>query len=386
MSNHIVDYAAKDIQIGQTSHRYSKVVVTGDDGTEYCAGNEGGAVLRTKNPWASQEIADNLLEKFSGLIYHSYDASGAFIAPEAQLGDSIEIGGIKSGIFRREIIFDPLMVSNISAPEMEELEHEYEYIPKIQRELNRSIGGAYGSLNVAKKELIAEVDNVKSGLYTIASKDDIEKWKYAQTTLFAQIDDEVSKLSSDLVLEVEKTAELERSLAQLSAKAGESESSLLLLTEKTNNMEKSIASLTARTGTAESSLRLVTQKTSALETASATMSATVDGHTSSIGVMAKKVDGHTSTLAKIEADVIKLQGDTTILGNFTVEGGNIRASKGIVSDSGITGASIYANGTGTQGIISGRRLSCTEIALNGKDYTPQEITSTSSAVLALGIA
>lgn len=139
-------------------------------------------------------------------------------------------------------------------------------------------------------------------------------------------------------------------------------------------------------GNVSSALDVYVKKTDDLQKASAALTTRVDGAEASISLNAKNIDGVASSVAAIEADVVKLQGDTEILGNLSIVDGKLKSSKGIVSDSGITGSSIYANGTGSQGIVSGRRVSCTEIVVGGKDYKPTEITSTTGTVLVLGFA
>ena len=139
-------------------------------------------------------------------------------------------------------------------------------------------------------------------------------------------------------------------------------------------------------GDVRSALDVYAKKTDDLQIAAAALTTKVDGAEAKISLNAKKIDDVASSMATIEADVVKLKGDTEILGNLSIVDGKLKSSKGIVSDSGITGSSIYANGTGSQGIVSGRRVSCTEIAVGGKDYKPTQITSTSGAVLALGTA
>ena len=179
------------------------------------------------------------------------------------------------------------------------------------------------------KMLLAQVTDVVAGMDAYVLNKVFEDYKLAAANLFAALKDEDETIKSELSLQASSI----------------------------DGLQKSSAALTTRVGDAEASLRLT----------------------------AEKVEDHEWAIAEIDADVIKLQGETTILGNFTVEGGNIKSTKGIASDSGITGASIYANGTGTQGIISGRRVSCSEIAVGGKEYTPIEITSTTGTVRVLGI-
>ena len=136
----------------------------------------------------------------------------------------------------------------------------------------------------------------------------------------------------------------------------------------------------------KSDLSLKASSIKGLQEASADLTTKVDGAEAKISLNAKSIEDMASSMATIEADVVKLKGDTEILGNLSIVDGKLKSSKGIVSDSGITGSSIYANGTGSQGIVSGRRVSCTEIAVGGKDYKPTEITSTTGTVLVLGFA
>lgn len=152
------------------------------------------------------------------------------------------------------------------------------------------------------------------------------------------------------------------------------------------NLEELGAEFGVQLGGVKSALDVYVKNVEGLQEASAELATRVDGAEARIGLNAKNIDGVTSSVAEIEADVIKLQGDTEILGNLTIVDGNLKSTRGIVSDNAITGASIYANGTGTQGIISGRRVSCSEIAVGGKEYTPIEITSTTGTVRVLGIA
>lgn len=180
------------------------------------------------------------------------------------------------------------------------------------------------------KSLIARVDDVVAGMDAYVLEKVFEDYKLAVANLFAALEDEDETIKSELSLQASSI----------------------------DGLQEASADLTTR----------------------------VSGAEASINLNAQNIDGVASSVATIQADVIKLKGDTEILGDLSIVDGNLKSTRGIVSDNGITGASIYANGTGSQGIVSGRRVSCTEISVNGKDYTPTEITSTTGAVLVLGIA
>lgn len=103
-------------------------------------------------------------------------------------------------------------------------------------------------------------------------------------------------------------------------------------------------------------------------------------------------DGNKKSLAAILADVIKLQGDTEILGNLSISEGRLRVEKSI-----ITPSTVFANkfsSNDAEMLIGGHRLNIggdfsadgKGIAFGLQKYTPTPITSTSGTVLVLGIA
>lgn len=237
----------------------------------------------------------------------------------------------------------------------------------------------YAALNVEKNpdgtiksigalaELNQQVETVKTGTQT-------------NTISITRIQNVVGDASSGLVLRVTQAENgintNTSAITQLTTKIGSVEAGL---SQKIGNdeLEEALKNYTIEVDLSD----YLTVK------AAAELYVTDQDVTAAIGAyIVTDSNGNKKTLAAILADQIKLQGDTKILGDLTIDGGNLKSTKGIVSENGITGASIYANGTGIQGIISGRRVSCTEIAVGGKNYTETEITSTTGTVRVLGIA
>lgn len=208
------------------------------------------------------------------------------------------------------------------------------------------------------KALIAQVDNIVAGMDAYVLEKVFEDYKLAVANVFAGMEEGISQLQ--LQVERQETA--------------------------IGTLVEAKAALTARVDGAETSLQMQSKSIGDLQTASASLAARAGEAEAKISLNAQNLNGVSSSVATLQADVIKLKGDTEILGNLTIVDGNLKSTRGIVSDNGITGASIYANGTGSQGIISGRRVSCSEVAVGGKEYTPTEITSTSGTVRVLGIA
>ncbi|MDO4842109.1 MAG: hypothetical protein Q3982_05475 [Phoenicibacter congonensis] len=319
MSEYVpINYAAMDISIGQRTSAYSKVVLVNADGKEFSSGTDDGMTLTIDMPWASQEMADSLLPKFAGRWYQSYTAQDSFVSPDADLGEAVKIAGVKGSILSRRTEFGRQMSSTISAPGEEELDHEYEYITKVDREAQRQrsvFGNALAK--VAKdandkilenyNDLVAALngddgapEDLKAGIANYVRYDLENNEGFAATKLFAQIG------------------------------------------------EKAKAEITA--------------------------------------YVIKDKDGHAKSFLELMADVIKLQGDVEILGNFTVEGGSIKLinGKGMwIPDSTISvgGGSRLSPSTITYltsvyHYTTGLSVGGDGITMEQKVFKPSEITST----------
>lgn len=101
-------------------------------------------------------------------------------------------------------------------------------------------------------------------------------------------------------------------------------------------------------------------------------------------------NGNKKSLAAILADQIKLQGRVDVTGSIYVESGRIRTSGSIKAGGGVSCSDLdvssnYVNlGSNTLTLQGDVTMSADGINLAGNIYSPQEITSTSGAVLALG--
>jgi len=134
-----VNVSAKDFRSSPESAEYSKVILHIDEENYVEAGNDTGRTLEANCPFATQEIAENLLEKLKGFQYQPYSAGGAIFDPAAELGDGVTVGDIVGGLYGQDINLDSLFTSNIEAPQDGDIEHEYPYEPKQDREINRRI-------------------------------------------------------------------------------------------------------------------------------------------------------------------------------------------------------------------------------------------------------
>ena len=134
-----IEKSVKSFHSSPENGEYSKVILHIDDETYVEAGNDTGRTLEANCPFATQQIANNLLNRLKGFRYQPYAADGAFFDPAAELGDGVTVGDIFGGIYSQDIKFDSLCGSNIEAPQDGDIEHEYPYEAKKDREVTRQI-------------------------------------------------------------------------------------------------------------------------------------------------------------------------------------------------------------------------------------------------------
>ena len=133
-----------------------------DNDQELFAGNETGYVYEISCPFATQAAANRLLTKLQGFVYRPYTAEAAVINPACELGDTIAVpdglgGTFLSGLFSSDLVFDSLCAASVAAPEDEELDHEYPYIPASERSFTRRIQNVQSELTLQAQQIAAKV-------------------------------------------------------------------------------------------------------------------------------------------------------------------------------------------------------------------------------------
>lgn len=152
----------------------TQIILATDEGAEdaFYAGTEGYS-LTVYCPWATQQMANDLLAKAQGFEYQGFEAGMAALPGEAERGDAVTVNGIYGMIADRTLYFNPGMNSDISAPYEEEVNHEFQYVSPIKQEFDRKIGKVQASLTV-------DIDNIK-----------------------LEVEDEINKLSSSITVQLD---------------------------------------------------------------------------------------------------------------------------------------------------------------------------------------
>ena len=133
-----------------------------DNDQELFAGDETGYVYEISCPFATQAAADRLLTKLLGFVYRPFTAEAAVINPACELGDTISVpdglgGTFLSGLFSSDLVFDSICAASVAAPEDEELDHEYPYIPASERNFTRRIQNVQSELTLQAQQIAAKV-------------------------------------------------------------------------------------------------------------------------------------------------------------------------------------------------------------------------------------
>ena len=148
---------------------YSKIIINVNDDLFYEAGDNTGRTLTLSCPWGTQAMANNLLAQMRGFSYQPYSAEGAMLDPASELGDGVNVNGVYSGIYRMNTNFNSHCAADISAPSDEEIDYEYQYRSKQQREVIRKNKYFTTQLSIQQNKITAEVEERKSDIKTVKS-------------------------------------------------------------------------------------------------------------------------------------------------------------------------------------------------------------------------
>lgn len=280
------------------------------------------------------------------------------------------------------------------------------------------------NLESAVDDAFAEIE-LKADSSTVTALDGrVTKTETAQTDLTSRVGDAEAalklKADSETVDALDgKVTKIEKAQADITTRVGNAESALSQkadsetvtdLSGRVKKTEEAQIDLTTRVGDVESGLSSKVSNTALTETlknyaltsalksyltttAAAELYVTDDDVASIIGAyIVTDANGNKASLAAILADIIKLQGDTEILGNLSISDGRLRVEKSI-----ITPSTVFANkfsSNDSEMLIGGHRLNIGSdfsadgngVAFGAKKYTPTQITSTTGTVLVLGIA
>mgnify|MGYP007115354765 CR=1 FL=1 len=206
---------------------YSKVIIHINDDEAVEVGNNTGRTLEFDNPFGSEAMAQNILNRLSGYQYQPYQADGALLDPAAEIGDAIGTATSYGGLYTRSRKFGRLMKADISAPHDEEINHEFKYESPQERKFTRVTGEIRASIiltnNMIQSEVVARqnADNEMSSRIT-QTADSITAEVARATAAEGTLSSRISQNADGITAEVQRATQAEGSLsASLSIQASE---------------------------------------------------------------------------------------------------------------------------------------------------------------------
>ena len=146
---------------------YTNVIVTYSTKTEdgetverqYIArnGTNEGQTLEVYCPWGTQAMADNLLANMNGVRYKPYTVTSALLDPSVELGDAVNTNAVFGGMYTQQSTFGHGFYSDYSAPEDEQMNHEYKYESSTERRITRETSETKSFFRATADEINAEV-------------------------------------------------------------------------------------------------------------------------------------------------------------------------------------------------------------------------------------
>lgn len=207
----------RTLDVGQKQAAYTGVIVHAgqtEDGQsiDYSVGNDTGSVLEVTVPNGTLALAYMLLDKLKlrGYRYQPFEADGAIADPSIEIGDNITANNVPSIVMGINTNHSRLMASTLKAPFDEEVNHEWKYEPRSERQFKRESAYTRSRLTINENEISAEVvratdaENVLSGRIAVAAdaiNAEVQRATEAEGTLAGRI----SINATDITAKVSKS-------------------------------------------------------------------------------------------------------------------------------------------------------------------------------------
>ena len=168
MADILVDKQSKTLDISDRFDGYSRVIIrTGQQDSNgndiaYISGNTTGRTLEVYNPWGNQAVADNILQRIQGWAYQPMMADSVKLPPAFEIGDSVTVNNVFSGVYNAKVRFSSVFAGDIEAPVDQEINHEYQFEDSRERQYTRKINAAIARLNFYADSIEAKVDKVSN--------------------------------------------------------------------------------------------------------------------------------------------------------------------------------------------------------------------------------
>lgn len=159
-----VGQRVSNLDTGAPLERVSRVNLLVDGDQMYTAGDDSGRTVEKSCPWASQAMAESVLRRLQGVTYLPFTGEDAMLDPASELGDGVTAGGVYSVLDRADVTFDGLYSADVAAPGGDEVEDEYPYKSRSQRQAERELAKVRSQILKTAESITLLVENEIEGL------------------------------------------------------------------------------------------------------------------------------------------------------------------------------------------------------------------------------
>lgn len=221
------------LDTGTPPERVSRVTLMVDGSNAYTAGDDTGRTVEKSLPWATQAMAESVLRQLQGVTYLPFSGEDALLDPAAEIGDGITAGGVYSVLAKADVTFDGLYSADIAAPGGDEVEDEYPYKSRAQRQSERELAKIRSSITKTAERITLLVENEIEGLEG--------KLELTASSLTAQINNTRDGLNSKIELTASSlTTQINNVNDGLSSKIAQTAESIML---RVNGLENAYSSI-----------------------------------------------------------------------------------------------------------------------------------------------
>ena len=194
-ADHDLTASVQSISVSPSFPACTGVRFLTENDAEFFAGSETGYVYEISSPFATQTAANALLNRMQGFVYRPYSAESVILNPAAEPGDTVRIPSgsstALSSLFTLSRSFDSLFPADVSAPEDEELDHEYPYESSSDRAYTRKLQNMQSELNVQAQAISAKVSRTGGDSRSFGWYLDTDRFSlYSDTAEVMHVDDE----------------------------------------------------------------------------------------------------------------------------------------------------------------------------------------------------
>ncbi len=150
-----------DFYPGIASKPITKVELLDENGDVVGVSESGtGRTLTALQPDGTDAMAAAIFAKVSGYKHIGYDGRNALLDPAVELGDAVTVDGLYVPLIAMDMTFDPLLASDISAPDADEIDDEYPYKSPTQRQIERNMAKTRSLITKTSKEITLKVEDI----------------------------------------------------------------------------------------------------------------------------------------------------------------------------------------------------------------------------------